>query len=175
MALSTLVFWGGQTAETHGIPLYLSGQHSPYFLAKLKNNIFQRYREGISKEEAEKRNTKSLLQAAKRLNQGNVLIIAPTGGSFFSTTHWKDGVGVLIKIVRNLDTQVCFVRESGGSRWHLLRMLNPYLFGSSVKPVEISIDIQPPIPLIELKRAGNSAKEISEAAKQKYIEIFGYI
>ena len=175
VGLATAGRWGGEAMASRTIPLYLSQQPSPYVLVKLKNNIYHRLREGIDREEAQKRNTKSILQAARRLNEGVMLVVAPTGGSFFRTTDWKQGVGVLIKIVKNLDTQVCFVRISGGSKWHLLRLLNPYLFGRFINDQEVSIDIHPPIPLQEFQRAGNSAKEISEAVRRKYIQIFGHI
>jgi hypothetical protein len=164
---------GGEAMLSRTIPIYLSQQPSPYILVKLKNNIYHRLREGINIEEAQKRNTKSIRQAARRLNKGATLALAPTAGSFFRTNDWKKGVGVLIKIVKNSNTQVCFVRITGGSRWHLLRLLNPYLFGPFIKDQQVSIDIHQPIPLIAFKRAGNSAKEISEAVRRKYIQIFG--
>jgi 1-acyl-sn-glycerol-3-phosphate acyltransferase len=153
-------------------PMYMSQQPSPYLFTKLKNHVYHRLREGVDRDEAQRRNFDSLQRAARRLSEGATLILTPTGGTFVTTTDWKSGVGFLIQRA-DANGHVVFTRIEGSTRWDLLRLMNPYWFGPFLKALEVKVRIHEPIPLAEFSKGSKHLEKISEAVKEGYLKAFG--
>jgi 1-acyl-sn-glycerol-3-phosphate acyltransferase len=154
-------------------PMYMSQQPSPYLFTKLKNHVYHRLREGVGRDEAQRRNYDSLLRAARRLSEGATLVLTPTGGTFVTTTDWKSGVGFVIQRAADSAGHVVFVRIEGSSRRDLVRLLNPYWFRPFLKELEVRIRIHDPIPLADFAKGKKHLEKISEAVKEGYVRAFG--
>jgi hypothetical protein len=159
-------------SETRFFPLYLSGQPNRNRWARYRNKARRRV-EGMDRDEAALRNVASLRRAAQRVDQGSSLLYAPMGGTFFYKKDWKSGVGLLFKLIKNPETQIVFVRLSGGRSSHLLRLMNPYWFWPFCRKEQLGLRIEPPIRLAEFQDPDLDAEEISELIKRRYIELCG--
>jgi 1-acyl-sn-glycerol-3-phosphate acyltransferase len=155
------------------LPVYFAYKPSPHLFNRLKNRFYHPLREGVGRDEVWRRNTETVQRASRVLNEGAVVIIAPTGGDFERLSEWQAGLGHIIKGVRRDDVSIVFTRVLGSRRRDGLRFLNPHLFRFGDKTTETTVEIAEPIPATAFKASGKPAARISMEIRDRYLETFG--
>lgn len=118
-------------------------------------------------------NRASITMAAAKLNQGGLVSIFPTGsaGRKINGSHWKPGVGHLIKQVTNPEVSVVFCEISGTRRSDILLFLHPFLrkkvYNKHIVP---SANFSTPVNLTKLIDMNESARQIALKLENHYIK-----
>ncbi len=154
---------GPKVAERH-LPVYMSQKRDRNPLELFRTYVFARFTEGLTREEARKRNQQTIARACETASAGSAIFMAPTGGTFFGH-RWKTGLGHVINGIDNLKTQIQFIRIKGASRRDIFRFLNPYVFGPLLRRLIIDVDISQPIPLTEFQDRSSSPRDVSLRVK----------
>ena len=120
------------------------------------------------------KNRASIAMAAEKLSEGGLVSIFPTGGvgKKLVGSHWKPGVGYMIKQISNPEVNVVFCTISGTQSNDILLFFHP-VFRKITRKNQVlpSVHFSPPVKLSKLVDTSTSAKQIAcelEACYQKY-------
>jgi len=69
--------------------------------------------------------------------------------------------------------QVVLISLRGMTRRDVMRLLNPYWFGGTRKPLPVTIELSDPIQLSEFRGPGMSSTRISLRVRDRFIKEFG--
>jgi hypothetical protein len=161
---------GERVIEKH-LPVYMSQKWDPNPLELFRTYVLARFTEGLTRDQAREKNRRAVARSCQIVSSGAAVYMAPEGGTFFKN-EWKSGLGHVIKGIENPDTQIQLARVAGGSRWDLIRFLNPHIFRPFLKRLRFTVDISEPIGLMKFQNKGKSAKEISLQVKAHAEKIF---
>ncbi|PIY69215.1 hypothetical protein COY90_01990 [Candidatus Roizmanbacteria bacterium CG_4_10_14_0_8_um_filter_39_9] len=116
------------------------------------------------------RNKESIRQGAKLINDGNAVSIFPTGGGgkALNDSHWKAGVGFLVKQITNPLTRVVFVQIKGTRMSDLVAYLHPFIRKLFFRPRLISIYFSEPRLLTDLVDQKDDGKTIARKLEKIY-------
>lgn len=123
----------------------------------------------FSRAEIKARNRQSIARAAGLINQGKIVSIFPTGdaGKKITGSHWKPGVGFLIKQITNLKTKLVLAKISGTRMSDLIAYV-PLLRRLFFRPRPITITFSQPKLLNKAVNLLTDAKTITRQLEKLY-------
>ncbi len=170
IALSTYSSFGEKVQERL-LPIYrVRRLNHKIYEYPLSLQVNRHLPENLSEQEIRLRNRNSINKAAQLINSGNAVSIFPSGGAgkTLAESHWKAGIGHLIKQITNPHTQVIFVQIQGTKQSDIVAYLYPFIRRILFRPRPISVCFCKPHLLTQLIDQSKDAKIITKELERLY-------
>jgi hypothetical protein len=172
IALSTYEIFGTKVKEKL-IPIYRTRQlnHKIYEFP-LALQINRCLPKNYSKQQIQLLNRDSITIAAQLIDKGSAVSIFPTGsaGRTLTESHWKAGIGYLVKQITNPQTHVVFVQILGTKQSDIVAYFHPFLRKLLFRPQPISVCFSSSYLLTQIIDQSIDAKLITKELEKLYIE-----
>ena len=125
-----------------------------------------------SKQKIQLLNRDSIAMAANFVNKGYAVSIFPSGsaGKTLKESHWKAGIGYLIKQITNPLTQVVFTQIQGTKQSDIVAYLHPFIRKMLFRPRPISIFFSKSYILAQLIDQKMDPKKITTELEKLYLQ-----
>lgn len=170
VALSTYEIFGPKIKERL-LPIYrLPDFNHRIYEYPLCLQMTGRAPENVTESEIRVRNKQTIRKAANLLNNGKAVSIFPAGsaGKHLADSHWKAGIGFLVKQITNPRTQIVFSQIQGTRPTDLIAYMHPIIRTLLFKPRPISIHFSPPELLSKLVKPEDDGKTIAKKLEKAY-------
>lgn len=171
-ALSTYEIFGTKVKQKL-IPIYRTRQLNhkiyEYPLALQINKCLPK---NYSKQQIQLLNRDSISMAAHLIDKGSAVSIFPTGsaGRTLAKSHWKAGIGYLVKQITNPQTHVVFVQILGTKQSDIVAYFHPFFRKLLFRPQPISVFFSNSYLLTQIIDQSKDAKIITKELENLYTE-----
>jgi len=172
IALSIYEIFGAKIKEKL-IPIYRTRQlNYKIYEYPLSLQINKSLPKNYSKQRIQLLNRDSISMAANLINKGSAVSLFPSGsaGKTLNDSHWKAGIGFLIKQITNPHTQVVFVQIQGTKQSDIVAYLHPFIRKILFRPRPISICFSKSYLLTQLIDQNMDAKTITTKLEKLYLQ-----
>lgn len=173
VALSTYYIFG-QALTQRLLPIYRRKSWNRRLFEYPLNIKLDTQVQNIPVSEIINKNRSTITEAARRVSAGSMVSIFPEGsvGRSINQSHWKAGVGYLIKQINNSNTKIIFAQISGHNKSDLYRYIREDWRKVLFREKDLIITFTSPIQLNKLDLQKKTGKEIAARLEQIYQTYF---
>lgn len=163
----------GRITAERCLPVFTTARFSENLKVAFRARFLYPRLYGVKPGEVGRRNVAALARASRLLNDGASVLILPAGGTIAESDNWKHGIGRVIKQTGDVPVQVVMANLRGTRPPDAIRLLNPYWFRGTRKPLAVSVEFSEPMPLSDFRAGDMQARDISLRVRDRYIQVFG--